>query len=868
MKLNYKFFLATLVVLTLLPISSINAQQTSLVQGLPQIYVTDLSIPQRQMKAGDEVKGTFTLFNNSQTNAPDVFYLAALVGDFKDNVPTVVYGKRDIGKTFLAAGEKKNISFTYQLPKTIAGNELGIRVQSVFAGLYMGWRDAKIIVVGTPAIAKIIDAKLIIAGKEFVPETGPVVPKSKGIEYRIKFSNPTTEVITFLPRVKIFNRMSTGELLQKFSGESVTITAKGTSQTIINLPTFDYKSLVYAVELEFIDAAGEVRAPSVTGRYMILGDMATIQSVAIDKDTLAKGETVNVTVFYQPPPFDQFSPTSDRPRVGEADVAVTLYDENNALIGAATKKINLDLDETSAVLPLMVTTKAHAIGVTAVISKNGTELSTYSTKLTPSAETGAKDDVGGLSATSIVVVIAIVILILGAFLLKLIKKNRNSPPNSPPSATTSNGISNLAIALLVGATLAVSWGLSPEVAQAWCTFTGGTLTGCSNIYHREPDVFVNNPINGSHFAPGNNFNLEVRQIYNYCLNVGLNGVTTWTITLNGVTKNYESQTGFGGNVINMTYSFPLVTPSTPGTYRIDIKVDNYFYGDHHWTKGYIEIVVDESSPDAPVLDDPTEGPGGGDGGDGCLSDIKLNWSSSIGALKYEVYRDGTIIAEIFSPNTTYTDSFATAGLHNYYIVAVADSQRSSNSNTVSATKCSTPPSVSLVADPNPATANKDIVTWTATPSGGSCGLSGFSFRFNGDDNIDEENGSSGILTHKYYDPGSYSMQVKASKNGCETVYTISTVEVNPNNLTNITCEPSPKTVMVNQEVTWTAIPNPDGDYIYTWSGDDGLSGGGKSIVKNYLSPGVYRAEVDVDDIGNSHCESTVNVKIDPRFQEF
>ncbi len=868
MKLNYKFFLVTLIVLILLPISLINAQQTSLVQGLPQIYVTDLSIPQRQMKAGDEVKGTFTLFNNSQTNAPDVFYLAALVGDFKDNVPTVVYGKQDIGKTFLAAGEKRSISFTYQLPKTIAGNELGIRVQSVFAGLYMGWKDAKIIVVGKPAIAKITDVKLIIAGKEYMPETGPVVPKGKGVEYRIKFSNPTTEAVTFIPRVKIFNRMSTGELLQKFSGESVTITAKDTSQTIINLPTFDYKPLVYAVELEFIDAAGEMRAPSVTGRYMILGDMATIQSVAIDKDTLEKGETASVTVFYQPPPFDQFSPTGDRPRVGEADVAVTLYDENNALIGAATKKINLDLDETSVVLPLIIAVKAHIIGVTAVISKNGTELSTYSTKLTPSAETSAKNDASGSSTTPMVVIIVIIILTLGALLLELIKKNRGSPPNSSPSATTPNGISNLIIALLVGVALTVSFGLAPKVAQARCTFTGGTLTGCSNIYNREPDVFVNNPINGSHFTPDSNFNLEVKQVYNYCLNTGFVAVTTWTITLDGVTRDYESKTGRGGSIIDTTYSFPMVAPSQPGTYRIDIKVDNYFYNSHHWTKGYIEIVVDEPPLDAPVLDEPTEGPGSGDGGDACLSDIKLNWSSSIGALKYEVYRDGTIIAEIFSPNITYTDSFATAGLHNYYIVAVADSQRSSNSNTVSASKCVIPQSVSLVADPNPAIANKDIVTWTATPFGGSCGFSGFSFRFTGDDNIDEENGSSGTLTHKYYDPGSYSMQVKVSKNGCETLYTISTVKVNPNNLTNITCEPSPKTVMVNQEVTWTAIPNPDGDYIYTWSGDDSLSGSGKSIVKSYLSPGVYRAKVDVDDIGNSHCESTVNVKIDPRFQEF
>ena len=63
------------------------------------------------------------------------------------------------------------------------------------------------------------------------------------------------------------------------------------------------------------------------------------------------------------------------------------------------------------------------------------------------------------------------------------------------------------------------------------------------------------------------------------------------------------------------------------------------------------------------------------------------------------------------------------------------------------------------------------------------------------------------------------------------------------------------------------MPVPDGDYDYTWSGDNGLSGNTKTVKKSYSSPGIYRAKVDVDSVGNSHCESTVNVKINPNFQE-
>src|SRR3989344_5333686 len=172
--MKLKTFFRFLVALLIFSASALPAmaEEEPLIQNLPQIYVVDLSIPQRQMNAGDVVRGTFTLFNNSRTDAPDVFYLLALVGDFKNNVPNLVYDKRDIGKTFLAAGEKKSVNFTYQLPNTVSGNDLGIRIQTIFAGLYMGWRDAKIAVSGSPAIVTVTDAKLLIEGKEFIPETG------------------------------------------------------------------------------------------------------------------------------------------------------------------------------------------------------------------------------------------------------------------------------------------------------------------------------------------------------------------------------------------------------------------------------------------------------------------------------------------------------------------------------------------------------------------------------------------------------------------------------------------------------------------------------------------------------------------------
>lgn len=879
MKLNRTFYLVAITALALSPIFLVNAQQTPLVQNLPQIHVTDLTIPQRTLNAGDLIKGTFTLFNNSQTNAPDVSYLVALVGDFKNNLPGKIYDQKKMGEIFLSAGEKKNVNFSYQLPESVAGNKLGIRVQTMFAGLYMGWSDAMIFVAGASLFADVTSAKLVINGKDFAPEAGPVVPKAGTISYQVKFRNPTKQSLTFIPNVRVYNRLLSGELLKEFSGERVVLAAGQSTSINLSLPTFDYKPLVYAGEVRFLDDGNNPVAPTISFRYIIFGDMATIQTVAVDKTSLVSGETAKVSVFYLPPPFDQF--TGEVPKVGEADLTVTLLNEKNSPVGTASQKIDLDSNNTSAVLMVTATAKAKALSALAIIAKDGVELSRYGANLSPTAENGVPAESGDWAMLAIWLVIGITALIIGGILWTVMKNKKqgsNLPPASPPApptipTQTFTGPSNLTAALLiVGVALAASLGISAIKVSA---FTTTDSYSPSPLYL--PDIFVSSPYEEQTIAAGSPFNLQVSEYFGLCANLVYADIT-WTITLNGITNTYNYPLEVVGEgeywyYSSNQYSFPLTAPSTPGVYNIVIKDNHtltYLSGSGNaWREGYITINVVSPLPPPVVVDPPTEGAGGGSGGTSCLDDIKLDWSAVTGADKYEIYRDGTILAEVNSPTTTYTDSSATAGAHTYYIVAVSGISRSAPSNEVSATKCANAPSVTLTPNPNPAVANQDTVTWTAIPSGGSCGEGNYTFDFVGGD-IDPvtKTGSSATLTHKYHDPGSYPMMVTVSKSGCATVVQNSVVVVNPQNLSDITCEPSPKIAAVNQNVIWTAVPNPDGDYTYSWSGDNGLSGSTKSITKSYGSPGIYRATVEVTGVGNSSCSSEVNVKINPDFQEF
>ena len=169
----------------------------------------------------------------------------------------------------------------------------------------------------------------------------------------------------------------------------------------------------------------------------------------------------------------------------------------------------------------------------------------------------------------------------------------------------------------------------------------------------------------------------------------------------------------------------------------------------------------------------------------------------------------------------------------------------------------------VVPSPNPSYPGGEV-TWTATPFGECPGP--FSYSWTGDDGLI---GSNASVNHVYDSSGNYNATVTVTAPNCTplTKQSPTPAMINPRTLSGITCEPSPKTAAVNQEVSWTAVPNPDGDYDYTWSGDNGLSGNTKTVKKSYSSPGIYRAKVDVDSVGNSHCESTVNVKINPNFQE-
>src|SRR3954452_15574566 len=105
-------------------------------------------------------------------------------------------------------------------------------------------------------------------------------------------------------------------------------------------------------------------------------------------------------------------------------------------------------------------------------------------------------------------------------------------------------------------------------------------------------------------------------------------------------------------------------------------------------------------------------------------DVALSWTAStddVGVTTYGVYRDGTKIADVPAPTTTYTDSAVAAGTHQYTVDAVdLATNRSAQSTaapaTVTAAAATAAPSdvTGLAATNAPDIHGKDVtVTWTA-----------------------------------------------------------------------------------------------------------------------------------------------------------
>ena len=85
----------------------------------------------------------------------------------------------------------------------------------------------------------------------------------------------------------------------------------------------------------------------------------------------------------------------------------------------------------------------------------------------------------------------------------------------------------------------------------------------------------------------------------------------------------------------------------------------------------------------------------------------------------------------------------------------------------------------------------------------------------------------------------------------------------------VSCVPSTYNMQTGQTMTWSAnVSGGNGNYQYSWSGTDGLSGGGSSQSKSYSSSGTKSAHVNVTSDGKTGYADCGSVYVNDNYQNF
>lgn len=391
-----------------------------------QISVKNLKILGNTFNAGATVNGTVTLTNETGTAASDIYYTVLFMGDYQNRIPNVTYGEQATGPLFFNAHEAKEIKFSYVLPKDITGKNLGIRVQAAPKnGSKTGWEDQQIVVVGKNTPLDVTGNVLVIGNKTYASGVGPTVHTGETIAFNVKISNAATSTVNVTPHVMLYDHTYNGAVVKEFDAPVANLTAKKTTDISIALPT-DLPAQVYAGRVTFKDAAGNTTTRELNFRYIIGGDIATIQKVTSNKESVAKNDPFIISVDYSGTPEDLTAvvqpgaSTTDTSSKGVMSIQVV--NENNSVV--AEQKADVDLTASHGVQTFNLSAKnaASQIGTKVEISKDGKVLASYTLKLSPPSKAS---QFAKANPTLVALLSALVGFILGLIIVLRFKRKTN-----------------------------------------------------------------------------------------------------------------------------------------------------------------------------------------------------------------------------------------------------------------------------------------------------------------------------------------------------------------------------------------------------------------------------------------------------------
>jgi len=399
-------------------------EELAIINSQPEAYVKDIVLEKTDYGAGDTVKGSFTLINGKDIAITNLSYQAFLMGDLMENtLYKYTFDNKILGTLFLDKSETQKVNFEYKLPTSseayALGKQLAVEIRSFSGvGAPLGWADAKLNITdsGIPAVS-IDKANVVVDGKEFYLNEGPMVHLDKKVSLKLSVSNKTNKDITeATPKISIYEMDYVRQPLGTFSEAQFSLAA-GTKQDFnFDLPTFNYTPKVYAGEMVIVDKNGVNRSTPLRFRYIVYGEVVNIRNITLDRNWANKGEEINIKVSYSGTPFDIIS--FETPPITPSDFSLKLFNEKNQLIAEYSDKTTFDaLGEKDVKLTLQK--NANAMRAEITVLKNGKVITEYKTSFPEKPKASGNQNLVYLLVGVVLILIIVAVII---FVVKNKKK--------------------------------------------------------------------------------------------------------------------------------------------------------------------------------------------------------------------------------------------------------------------------------------------------------------------------------------------------------------------------------------------------------------------------------------------------------------
>lgn len=359
----------------------------------------------------DIVSITLPLKNNSNLDYSDIS-ISAYVMVHASGTSAQNYGyKNDLVQVFLSKQASKNVNIQFQMPDsvnitegTLARIEFMILTKS---GALLGLSGKNIKLGKFSDALSVTNAYVSANNRDYTLQQGPTVTKGTSPKLVLEFKNTSLKDVQLIPKIKVYDIVPSKPEVGGKEYESFTIKAGKTSKITLELPVFS-KAGVYDGQVHFFDNEGFERAPFISSRWIVDGDIATIPGVNINKNSFRAGDLIVATVSYTGSPVNiDTNLTTD---IGTSTMRITLFNEQREVVAEGTKEINLNTLSDSAVFEMLAGKKADSVSAEVVIVKGDVELVRYNTILTdPDSKT--KFDFSKYAIIGLLILIVILVFV-------------------------------------------------------------------------------------------------------------------------------------------------------------------------------------------------------------------------------------------------------------------------------------------------------------------------------------------------------------------------------------------------------------------------------------------------------------------------